>query len=143
MMRDIDEADDLMQRVAMKAWRYRASFTVRQDVGAKSWVRTILAREAASMFAERGRRAQISEAAYCDPTGSRSTTHDRESEIDMAAEVESILADIEALPTEYADTLECRLAGLTTRETADLLDIAHGTVMSRTHRAIKALRAAA
>lgn len=132
MVGDCQEAEDLVQETFRSAWKSRARF--RSGAGARAWLIAILRRRVVD-FWRRPRLPMV-------PAGGRSealgSTDPEPGQQEFADEIQRAL---DRLPAELRETLLLVVVGeLTHQETADLLGIPLGTVLSRVSRARKRLR---
>ena len=133
---DAHVAEDLVQDTFSEAWRGRA--TLRDRACVRAWLFQILRYRYAHLVRDSGRRPRIvgdedeAEAILFESDPSTGIHH--RDELQRALDQ---LADHFKLPF-----LMVFLQGLTCQEVADALDLPVGTVLSRLHRARKALRIA-
>ena len=122
------EAEDATQDALLKAWRALGRF--RRDAPFRPWLLRIVANESRNRRRSAGRRTRLVLRA----------AHERPPEgepVDRGA----LLDALNALPEEAQAVLACRyLLGLSEHETAVALGLRHGTVKSRTARALDRLR---
>jgi RNA polymerase sigma-70 factor (ECF subfamily) len=129
---DRHEAEDLVQDTFRSAWKSRRLFE--QGRGERAWLAAILRRRAADRWRRRGPRTVLS--------------GDYQPEISQPAEdptrnqyTDEMQSALDRLPTELRETLLLVVvAELTHQETANLLGIPLGTVLSRVSRARRRLR---
>ncbi len=129
---DAHEAEDVVQETFRSAWRNRERFDKRQ--GPRAWLAAILRRR----VVDRWRRVH------------RCPTPAGETPLEIAVDGQDPLADeytdemqtaLARLPEELRETLLLVVVSeLTHQETADLLQVPLGTVLSRVSRARKRLR---
>ncbi|WP_067734250.1 RNA polymerase sigma factor [Novosphingobium naphthalenivorans] len=134
LLRDADAADDLVQDCLERVvgrWHQR-----RADGNARSWAYTILHNLAVNRMQQRARRGthltmeNAPEAALAEPPAQESPLHNRD-----------IVAAMQRLPDDQkAVLLLISVEDLSYAETARVLDIPIGTVMSRLSRARERLR---
>jgi RNA polymerase sigma factor (sigma-70 family) len=123
----LERGDDALQEAMIMV--VRKIGTLREPAAVRGWARRIAVREAV-------RAAQVTPAGSVDPDALASTVDltDHATE----AEVRSVLA---SLPPEQRTVLVLRhVDGLSESEVAEVLDVAVGTVKSRTSRARQAFR---
>jgi RNA polymerase sigma-70 factor (ECF subfamily) len=132
MMGDRHEAEDMVQEAFRSAWKSREAYEAGR--GDRAWLASILRRR----VVDRWRRHA--------PPSTFATEHPPEQEVapvdpladQYTDEMQHALAQ---LPAELRETLLLVVVGeLTHQETADLLDIPLGTVLSRVSRARRRLR---
>lgn len=120
------EAEDAVQEALVKAWRAIGRFRLGEPF--RPWFLAIVANEARNRRRAAGRRARLA---------LRAAREQR----DEASEPSGLLDALNALPDDARTVLVCRyVLGLSERETAAALDVAPGTVKSRTSRALDRLR---
>jgi RNA polymerase sigma-70 factor, ECF subfamily len=132
MVGDRHEAEDMVQEAFRSAWKSRGTYE--SGRGDRAWLASILRRR----IVDRWRR-------HPPPITSDSDTH---LDIGVAGSdplagdyTDEMQAALEQLPTELRETLLLVVVGeLTHQETADLLDVPLGTVLSRVSRARRRLR---
>lgn len=132
LTRDGDQADDLVQDCVERALRKRRLLLPGRP--SKPWLMTMLLNLYRNgQRASARRSALVSEA---DPPAPNASAEDR-------LELNSVLARIDALPTEMKDPLLLVVVGgLSYAEAAATLEIPLGTVMSRISRARARLKQA-
>lgn len=125
-------AQDVVQETMLRAWR-NPEVLVQSGGSARSWLFTV------------ARRIVIDE--WRRPRTAREVLRDVPDEVAEADRADAILdawmvADALArlTPEHRAVIVECYYRGHTTAEAARVLDIPDGTVKSRSHYALKALR---
>lgn len=117
-----------MQDALVKAWRALGRY--RADDPFRPWFLRIVANEARNRRRSSGRRLRLALRAAVAPAPAPESV-DRQELLDALHE----------LPDDAQAVLVCRyLLGLSEQETAAALDIAPGTVKSRTSRALERLR---
>jgi len=110
----------------MKAWRALGRFRAGEPF--RPWLLRIVANEARNRRRSAGRRLRLALRAAAEPQ-------------DAAAEPGGVLEALNELPDDARTVLVCRyVLGLSEQETAATLDVAPGTVKSRTARALERLR---
>lgn len=120
------DPEDLVQETLLSAWRGFDQF--HPGTNARAWLFRIMM----NAFHSRGRKAR--------PVLVPLAGHDRTGGPDMTAAAEVAQA-LDALAVEHrAVLLLAVVEGFTCRETAEILDVAVGTVMSRLSRAREAMR---
>ena len=122
------EAEDATQDALVKAWRALHRFRAGEPF--RPWLLSIVANEARNRRRSAGRRARLVLRAAAEPAAA-----------DGLDERGAVLDALARLPDDARTVLACRyLLGLSEQETAAALDIATGTVKSRTARALDRLR---
>ena len=122
------EAEDAAQDALVKAWRALGRFRAGEPF--RPWLLRIVANEARNRRRSSGRRVRLALRAGAEAPPAADET-DRQALLDA----------LHALPDDAQAVLTCRfLLGLSEQETAAALDVAQGTVKSRTSRALERLR---
>jgi RNA polymerase sigma-70 factor (ECF subfamily) len=123
------DAEDAAQDGLVKAWRALPRFRVGEPF--RPWLLRIVANEARNRRRAAGRRLRLALRAADAATPPGADPVDRLALLDA----------LERLPDDARTVLACRfLLGLSEQETAAALDVAPGTVKSRTARALDRLR---
>lgn len=123
---DAQEAEDATQEALLKAWRALGRFRAGEPF--RPWLLQIVANEARNRRRSAGRRLRLALRAGAEPRVA-------------AAQPEGLLEALNELPDDARTVLVCRyVLGLSEQETAATLDVAPGTVKSRTARALERLR---
>lgn len=126
--RNAADAEDAAQDGLVKAWQALGRFRAGESF--RPWLLRIVANEARNRRRSSGRRVQLALRAAAAPVHAGDDT-DRHALLDA----------LHALPDDAQAVLTCRyLLGLSEQETAAALDVAPGTVKSRTSRALERLR---
>ncbi|GAB2949106.1 RNA polymerase sigma factor [Micromonospora polyrhachis] len=136
---DEDVVADVMQETYLAVWRSAGSFASTTTSGsAVGWLWTIAANRLVDAFRRRARQAQVPAVPLAETVAPAA-----EDEV-MAGRVDQNLERaLLALPPEMREVLRAMvLDGLTSRETAVLLNVPENTVRSRARRARIALREA-
>jgi RNA polymerase sigma-70 factor (ECF subfamily) len=136
--RNAADAEDAVQDALVKAWRALGRFRAGEPL--RPWLLRIAANEARNRRRSAGRRERL--ALRSASVSGEAAPSPEDAALD-AAQREQLLAALEALPVEARDVLACRyLLDLSEEETAAALDIARGTVKSRSARALDRLKEA-
>jgi RNA polymerase sigma-70 factor (ECF subfamily) len=123
---DAQEAEDATQEALLKAWRALGRFRAGEPF--RPWLLQIVANEARNRRRSAGRRLRLALRAAAEPRAA-------------ATQPEGLLEALNELPDDARTVLVCRyVLGLSEQETAATLDVAPGTVKSRTARALERLR---
>lgn len=128
------EAEDLAQDAVLRAWQARTQFS--EGTNARAWMHRILSNTFISSYRRRRREAEIIasvdfQSESDDPTPITAAD-------DVGDEVERALS---ALPEDFrAVLLSVDVDELSYREVAMALNMPIGTVMSRLHRARRAMK---
>jgi RNA polymerase sigma factor (sigma-70 family) len=121
------DAEDAAQDAFVKAWRALGRFRAGEPF--RPWLLRIVANEARNRRRSAGRRLRLT---------LRAAAEHREPE---PSDVGALLDALHELPPDAQAVVVCRyLLGLSEQETAAVLDVAPGTVKSRTARALDRLR---
>jgi len=139
LVRNRDDADDLVQETYLKAFRSFASF--RSDSNFRSWMFRILKNTFLTWYVNAQRAVMVpldSEDALPELQANSDTA---ESRLVDRARVDVIRAAIERLPIAFREVMVlCDVEDASYREIAEILSIPIGTVMSRLARARRAVR---
>jgi RNA polymerase sigma-70 factor, ECF subfamily len=137
--RNAADAEDATQDALVKAWRAFGRFRVGEPV--RPWLLRIVANEARNRRRSAGRREHLAlRAAAASPGEAAPSPEEAALTGDERAR---LLAALESLPEAARDVLACRyLLELSEDETAAVLDVARGTVKSRSARALDRMREA-
>jgi RNA polymerase sigma factor (sigma-70 family) len=123
------EAEDATQEALLKAWRALHRFRAGEPF--RPWLLRIVANEARSRRRSAGRRVRLALRAAADMPPAGGEPDERR----------AVLEALARLPEDARTVLACRyVLGLSEQETATALDVAPGTVKSRTARALDRLR---
>ncbi|WP_306368948.1 sigma-70 family RNA polymerase sigma factor [Nocardiopsis sp. CC223A] len=131
--RDLHRAEDLVQEAVLRAWRGRENLDA--DPGRlRPWLFTVVRRLAIDAH-----RARSVRPAEVPPGDAQDAPIADESERVVNAQV--VAQAMRDLPPRQREILvHVHYLGLSVHETAELLGIPEGTVKSRTHKAVRALR---
>jgi RNA polymerase sigma-70 factor, ECF subfamily len=140
LVRDRDEAEDVLQEIMLRA--HRGLATLRADEAVTTWLFRIATHACVDHLRQRRRRPAIDADADPDAQGGTGddpitvqTTVERQ---EMSACVQRFL---EALPDEYRSAIMLtEIQGLTGPEVSDLLGVPLTTVKMRLHRARRLLQ---
>jgi RNA polymerase sigma-70 factor (ECF subfamily) len=134
--RNTADAEDATQDGLVKAWRALGRFRTSEPM--RPWLLQIVANEARNRRRSAGRREQLALRAANVSGEAAPSPEDATLDADERAR---LLAALEQLPDDARQVLACRyLLQLSEEETAAALDIARGTVKSRSARALERLR---
>jgi RNA polymerase sigma factor (sigma-70 family) len=134
--RNPSDAEDATQEGLVKAWRALGRFRAGEPM--RPWLLQIVANEARNRRRSSGRRTQLALRAAAVPGEAAPSPEDAALTRD---ERERLLAALEQLPEAHREVLACRyLLDLSEDETAAALGVPHGTVKSRSARALERLR---
>jgi RNA polymerase sigma-70 factor (ECF subfamily) len=137
------DADDVVQEALVKAYRALGGF--RDGAAFRPWLLRIVANETRNAQRSGRRRAdrERSPAAVPDALLPGAEVAVDPAERAVAGErLDRLWRQVRALPEPYRRILVCRfLLDLDEAETAQVLGVSKGTVKSRTHRALRKLRA--
>ena len=134
--RNAADAEDATQDGLVKAWRALGRFRASEPM--RPWLLQIVANEARNRRRSAGRREQLALRAANVSGEAAPSPEDATLDADERAR---LLAALEQLPADAREVLACRyLLQLSEEETAAALDVARGTVKSRSARALDRLR---
>jgi RNA polymerase sigma-70 factor (ECF subfamily) len=137
--RNAADAEDATQDGLVKAWRALGRFRAGEPM--RPWLLQIVANEARNRRRSSGRREHLALRVLATSTSSGEAAPSPEEATLDADERARLLAALEQLPGEAREVLACRyLLQLSEEETAAVLDVARGTVKSRSARALERLR---
>lgn len=142
ILRDEDEAEDVMQQAYVNAFSHLDQFAERARFS--TWLTKIAVYEALARARRRGRVVEID--AMSETEGSQAPAlhapgPDPEREALMGELRRLLESAIDALPEAYRATFVLRdVEGLSTAEAAECLDLSEDTVKTRLHRARALLR---
>jgi RNA polymerase sigma-70 factor (ECF subfamily) len=136
--RNAADAEDAVQDALVKAWRALGRFRAGEPL--RPWLLRIAANEARNRRRSAGRRERL--ALRSASVSGEAAPSPEDAALD-AGQREQLLAALEELPVAAREVLACRyLLDLSEEETAAALDIARGTVKSRSARALDRLKEA-
>ena len=148
MTRNPADAEDLVQETFLKAYRGYDKFT--EGTNLKAWLYRILTNTFINRYRKQQRRpheVELDEVEHLymyrrlAPAETRRVSRSAEDEVFEALEGADVRRAIDKLPEPYRmPVLLAGLEGFSYKETAAMLDIPIGTVMSRLHRGRKALQ---
>ena len=137
MLRDRTEAEDAVQDAFVDGWRGLGTFDVTRPL--RPWLLRVLVNQ----VLKRQRRKALPAAAAGDERliGLASGDAGPERLAERAWEHRAMAGALAALPADAAQVVVLRFfSELSTAEVAQVLDVPEGTVKSRLHRALRALR---
>ena len=135
---DAADAEDAAQDAFVKAWRALGRF--RRGAPFRPWLLQIVANEARNRRRSAGRRAHLA-LRVAGGASSGDAAPSPEATLLAAEQRDELLAAVNALPEEQRAVISLRyFVGLSEDEVAQALGVAHGTVKSRTARALERLR---
>jgi RNA polymerase sigma-70 factor (ECF subfamily) len=136
--RNAADAEDAVQEALVKAWRALGRFRAGEPL--RPWLLQIAANEARNRRRSAGRRERL--VLRAAESSGEAAPSPEEAVLGTAGR-ERLLAALELLPDQAREVLACRfLLDLSEEETAAALDVARGTVKSRSARALDRLREA-
>lgn len=147
LVKNPDRAEDLVQDTALRAYRFFDRFE--PGTNARAWLFKILKNTFVNQYHYRNRRPE--QMTFEDIEGSGESLLENadvllardnpESEFVRASLESEVGVAIDSLPVEFRSVVHLNLVeGFTYQETADILSIPIGTVMSRLHRGRKLLQ---
>jgi RNA polymerase sigma-70 factor, ECF subfamily len=132
---DAARADDVVQETMLRAWRNPQVLDQSQG-SARAWLLTVARRIVIDDWRARGRRAEV----ITDMPPERSVDGDQ---ADRTVDSLLVTAAMNRLSADHRAVLyECYHRGASVNEAALTLGVPPGTVKSRTHYALRALKAA-
>jgi RNA polymerase sigma-70 factor (ECF subfamily) len=136
LTRSAAAADDLLQETGLRAWRFREHFQA--DSNARAWLHRILVNTFIHGWRRQRREREVQARFLAEPA--RITFIPA---VDGALLGDEVSAAVAALPPDFRAVLvRVDLLDQSYREVADALGCPIGTVMSRLHRARRALQCA-
>jgi RNA polymerase sigma factor (sigma-70 family) len=136
--RNAADAEDAVQDALVKAWRALGRFRAGEPL--RPWLLRIAANEARNRRRSAGRRERL--ALRAAESSGEAAPSPEDAVLDAAARAELLVA-LDELSADAREVLACRyVLELSEEETAAALDIARGTVKSRTARALERLKEA-
>jgi RNA polymerase sigma-70 factor (ECF subfamily) len=136
--RNAADAEDAVQDALVKAWRALGRFRAGEPL--RPWLLRIAANEARNRRRSAGRRDSL--ALRAAESSGEAAPSPEDAVLDAATRGE-LLAALDELSADAREVLACRyLLDLSEEETAAALDIARGTVKSRSARALDRLKEA-
>jgi RNA polymerase sigma-70 factor (ECF subfamily) len=137
IVRDTDEAQDIVQEVFIRIYKYGHKFKHQEGATFKSWAYTILTNTCYTYCKKKKRRSDFIKRADDDMLESFSAgTGEFENKLDL----NQIMTAIGRIPAMLGRMLTLSLAGKTQEEIAALEGVPVGTVRTRLHRAKKEVR---
>ena len=136
--RNAADAEDAAQEALVKAWRALGRFRAGEPL--RPWLLRIAANEALNRRRSAGRRERL--ALQATESSGEAAPSPEDAVLD-AAQRDALVAALDELSADAREVLACRyLLDLSEEETAAALDIARGTVKSRSARALDRLKEA-
>jgi RNA polymerase sigma factor (sigma-70 family) len=136
--RNAADAEDAVQDALVKAWRALGRFRAGEPL--RPWLLRIAANEARNRRRSAGRRERL--VLRSAPHSGEAAPSPEDAVLDASQRAE-LLRALDELPDAAREVLACRyLLELSEEETAAALDLAIGTVKSRTSRALDRLKEA-
>jgi RNA polymerase sigma-70 factor, ECF subfamily len=142
LLRNDQDAEDVIQEAIVRAFRFFDGFTGRNP---RAWLLTVV-RNSAYTFLQQNRARELGtefdEELHTETASNGRTSETPEVLLLRSAEQRFLNEAVEALPVEYREVFVLReMEGLSYKEIADLARIPIGTVMSRLSRARRGLQA--
>jgi RNA polymerase sigma-70 factor (ECF subfamily) len=137
LMRNDQDAEDVVQEAALRAFRFFASF---RGENSRAWFLTIV-RNTSFTVLKRNRPDEANVVFDEELHGAQTPPLEAGVALDRAQDRQTIRAAIEQLPPEFRETITLReLEGLSYKEIADIAGAPIGTIMSRLARARRQLQ---
>jgi RNA polymerase sigma-70 factor (ECF subfamily) len=124
------DADDVTQDTFLRAWRALPAF--RGDSSARTWLLAIARRACADAIRRSSRRRRLNERVTAEAASTTALTA-RAPDAGAAAELDGLITTLD--PDQRAAFVLTQLLGYSYAETAEICDVAIGTVRSRVARA--------
>jgi RNA polymerase sigma-70 factor, ECF subfamily len=137
LMRKEQDAEDVVQEAAVRAFRFFESF---RGENSRAWFLSIV-RNTAFTALKRNRMNEETVVFDEEFHGSQIPALDAGIALDRAHDRETVRAAIEQLPAEFREAITLReLEGMSYKEIADVAGVPIGTIMSRLARARRQLQ---
>ena len=137
LMRNDQDAEDVVQEAALRAFRFFASF---RGENSRAWFLTIV-RNTSFTVLKRNRPDEANVVFDEELHGAQTPPLEAGVALDRAQDRQTIRAAIEQLPPEFRETITLReLEDLSYKEIADIAGAPIGTIMSRLARARRQLQ---
>jgi RNA polymerase sigma-70 factor (ECF subfamily) len=137
LMRKDQDAEDIVQESALRAFRFFDSF---RGENSRAWFLSIV-RNTAFTALKRNRMDEQTIGFDEELHGGQIPALDAGIALDRAQDRQTVRAAIEELPAEFREAITLReLEGLSYKDIADIADVPIGTIMSRLARARRQLQ---
>ena len=137
LMRNDQDAEDVVQEAALRAFRFFASF---RGENSRAWFLSIV-RNTSFTVSKRNRPDEANVVFDEELHGAQTPPLEAGVALDRAQDRQTIRAAIEQLPPEFRETITLReLEDLSYKEIADIAGAPIGTIMSRLARARRQLQ---
>jgi RNA polymerase sigma-70 factor, ECF subfamily len=137
LMRNDQDAEDIVQEAASRAFRFFDSF---RGENSRAWFLSIV-RNTAFTVLKRNRMNEDTVVFDEELHGGQIPALDAGIELDRAQDRQMVRAAIEQLPAEFREAITLReLEGMSYKEIADIAGVPIGTIMSRLARARRQLQ---
>jgi len=137
LMRNDQDAEDVVQEAALRAFRFFESF---RGENSRAWFLSIV-RNTAFTALKRNRMDEETVVFDEELHGSQMPPLDAGLALDRAQDRQRVRGAIEQLPAEFREAITLReLEGMSYKEIADVADVPIGTIMSRLARARRQLQ---
>jgi RNA polymerase sigma-70 factor (ECF subfamily) len=137
LMRKDQDAEDVVQEAALRAFRFFDSF---RGENSRAWFLSIV-RNTAFTALKRNRMDEETVVFDEELHGEQVPQLDPGISLDRAQDRQTVRAAIEQLPTEFREAITLReLEGMSYKEIADIAGVPIGTIMSRLARARRQLQ---
>ena len=136
LMRNDQNAEDVVQEAALRAFRFFESF---RGENSRAWFLSIVRN--ASFTALKRNRTDESNVVFDEELHGETMPMDAGVAVDRAHDRQTVRAAIEQLPAEFREAITLReLEGFSYKEIADVAGVPIGTIMSRLARARRQLQ---
>ena len=137
LMRNDQNAEDVVQEAALRAFRFFDSF---RGENSRAWFLSIV-RNTAFTALKRNRMDEETVVFDEELHGGQMPALDAGIALDLAQDRQTVRAAIEQLPAEFREAITLReLEGMSYKEIADVVGVPIGTIMSRLARARRQLQ---
>jgi RNA polymerase sigma-70 factor (ECF subfamily) len=131
--------EDLLQESALRAWRYWERFE--EGTNRRAWMHRIVFNTFVNQYRKHVRERDLLSAVYLDAMGSANAESAGEGSTTLDAMADEVHHALSALPVEFREVIvRVDIEMQSYKEVAEALACPVGTVMSRLHRARRALR---
>jgi RNA polymerase sigma-70 factor (ECF subfamily) len=137
LMRSDQDAEDVVQEAALRAFRFFESF---RGQNSRAWFLSIV-RNTSFTLLKRNQMHQANVVFDEELHGGQTPSMDAGAALDRVQDRQTVRAAIEQLPAEFREAITLReLEGFSYKEIADIAGVPIGTIMSRLARARRQLQ---